>query len=405
MKFHEPLLKSIGYVINLGDSNFSFYASMVDTNECRAASTIEALAVSHFVDGKNPHFSFYPVEKKYSKMPPEEQAKSRPFQIVLSDGTRRTGVVFTVSNDKRSHYAAFRDGKYEVDEMIDVRLIEPDAEAYDALIASTNEMNEKAGLAFKYTTIRDFWERYFGKSEYEALAEEINRFNEQANEAIGFNTVVVPTELAIERFREKTGGMLRAYSYADTIPSNVYDRQVAIMRKNYIDRGLWKAMVGQRNFAISFITSEWYYKMHQLSESFDLTWVVAGYLKSVEQLLYAVIELSEGKGVSILAKDRRIGTVEFSKKNEDIIDTTLGALKGVVEHNHLLEVNGYARDNLIETINDWREKKRNGFFHKDVLQSIEQVDEIRTAAIQLYFLILGAFSIRDDQFEQLGIYL
>lgn len=45
----------------------------------------------------------------------------------------------------------------------------------------------------------------------------------------------------------------------------------------------------------------------------------------------------------------------------------------------------------------------NGFFHKDNLQTIDRVKEIRNQTLQLYFLILGGCSIGDENFIELGI--
>ena len=400
-KYHKSIRKSIGAIINLGDSSYVEYSSMVENNESRAASTIEALAVSLFTDNSDPQFSLYPVQKRYEKLPLEEQAKSRPFQIILTVDGQKTGIVFSVSSDVGKYYRSFVQDEYEVDCLIIVRLIDPDEEAYDAIIAKTNQVNEGSGLHLKHMTLKEFWVKHFGEEEYKALVVAINQFNNQAQEIIGFSTVVIPTDATIERFRETTGKMLRERTYSSLIPSDVYYSQVRIMEQNYLSQGRWKAMIGRKNFAVSFITSEWYFKMHQLTESFDLTWVAAGYLKSVEQLLYAVIELSEGTGITIRSTDRTI--IEFSKENESQIDSTLGSLKAVLEHNCLMEVNRYAREHIISTIEDWRKKKRNGYFHKDILQSISQLNEIRDAALQLYFLILGSFAISNDQLTKLGI--
>lgn len=250
-------------------------------------------------------------------------------------------------------------------------------------------------------TLKEFWVEHFGKEEYNELVFAINQFNNQAQEIIGFSTMVTPTDAAIDRFREMTGKMLRERTYSSLIPADVYNSQVRLMEQNYLVQGRWKAMIGRRNFAISFITSEWYFKMHQLTESFDLTWVAAGYLKSVEQLLYAVIELYEGTGITIRSTNRTI--IEFSKQNESQIDSTLGSLKAVLKHNGLMEVNRYAREHIINTIEDWCKKNRNGYFHKDVLQSIDRLMEIRETALQLYFLILGSFALSNDQLRNLGI--
>lgn len=161
-------------------------------------------------------------------------------------------------------------------------------------------------------------------------------------------------------------------------------------------------MIGKKNFAISFITSEWFYTMYQLTENLDLTNIVAGYLKSIEQLLFAVIQLSEDTGITIKSKGRDI--VQFSKENDDIIDTTLGSLEQVIAHNgRILDVNRYAKEYIVEAIDDWRDKQRNGYFHKHNLHDTEKVDEIREKAFQLYFLILGSCTIRDEQFVHMGI--
>lgn len=96
--------------------------------------------------------------------------------------------------------------------------------------------------------------------------------------------------------------------------------------------------------------------------------------------------------------------VQFTKENEDMVDTTLGALEQVIAHNgQILDVNKYAKEHIVSTIDDWREKQRNGYFHKHNLQSIKKVAEIRDKAIQLYFLILGSCTIKDEQLKELGI--
>ena len=103
------------------------------------------------------------------------------------------------------------------------------------------------------------------------------------------------------------------------------------------------------------------------------------------------------------SKENRI--IQYSKENEDLADTTLKALEQVISHNsQILDVNKYARDYILETIDDWRDKQRNGYFHKWNLQSVKKVNEIREKAIYLYFLILGSCTVQDDQLKELGIY-
>lgn len=134
---------------------------------------------------------------------------------------------------------------------------------------------------------------------------------------------------------------------------------------------------------------------------------MAGYLKSIEQLLFTLIGLAKGTGITILSKEkynRENRIILFTEENEDLVDTTLGALEQVIAHNgQMLDVNRYAREYIVKTIDDWRDKQRNGYFHKHNLQSVEKVSEIREKAFQLYFLLLGSCTIQDEQLEELGI--
>ena len=88
----------------------------------------------------------------------------------------------------------------------------------------------------------------------------------------------------------------------------------------------------------------------------------------------------------------------------DIIDTTLWSLEQVLRHNSsILDITGYVKRHLVDTIDDWRDKQRNGYCHQHNLHSIDKVAEIREQALYLYFLILGSCTIKDEQFALLGI--
>ena len=398
----ETYEKSIGDILSLGDSRFASYSSVVETNKLRAAKVIEDLAVSLFDMKKNKSFSLYPIDPHYRMLDPAEQKRSRPFQIVLDENGKKIGVVFCSFKDIDYYYRHLISGDYAIDSLRLVLLSDPDKFAYEILIKSVNDLNQKDNVPIERWTIREFWKKYFGKEEFERLIAHINAFNERAKEIIGFNTVVVPTAAALKKFRSTTGELLRSFSYKENIPGSVFERQVEIFYKNYIGRGLWRAMVGEANFAISFITSEWNYKMYQMTENLDLTNVVTGYLKSIEQLTWTIISLQDQKRFKIRSKPR--GLVEFSLENESIIDSTLGSLEEVIKHNSwMLVVNSYAKEYLVEAIKQWREKYRNGYFHKENLQSIQKAQDIRKQAIQLFFLILGGSAIKDQDFTKLGI--
>lgn len=67
------------------------------------------------------------------------------------------------------------------------------------------------------------------------------------------------------------------YFSPNLFPASELDK----MAENYVQNGLYKAMVGSEEFAESFRTSEWlYYSLKDLKH-FDYTAVISGYLKSV----------------------------------------------------------------------------------------------------------------------------
>ncbi len=398
IKNHEKFKNSTNSLFALGDEIFEKYASIVFTNEFRASKSIERIAVSLFTKMNYNGFQLYPIDEK---LPQREAAKNRPFQIIIKENEKKIGIIFSNFSDAGDCFRNFIDGNYKVDSIKLVILSAPDEFGKETLFTSVNKYNSQCGIAIERIPILDFWKTYFGDDECAELIEFANEFNKKSKEIIGFNTIISPTDKALEKFKSECGYMLKTYDYEKDIPESVYDNQVRIIKRNYIDRDLWKAMISNNDFAISFITSEWFYKIYMFTENLDLTNIVAGYLKSIEQLLFRVIELSKNAGITIKTKNKEV--VEFSEQTESIVDTTLWALEQVIQHNKILDVNKYAKDYLISTIDDWRENQRNGYFHKHNLHSIEKTNEIRNKAIQLYFLILGSLSIKDEQLSQLGI--
>lgn len=133
-----------GAVLSLGDSRFGSYSSMVATNEARAAKAIERIAVSLFDSNKRDYISLYPVDPRYQLMELSEQAKSRPFQIIVTEGNMKIGIVFCLSDDIGYYSEHFMDGDYLVDSLRLVLLIEPNKEVYETTITLINEYNQNA---------------------------------------------------------------------------------------------------------------------------------------------------------------------------------------------------------------------------------------------------------------------
>lgn len=151
----EDYSKAKGALLNLGDARYHSYASMVDTNEFRAVKAIERLTVSLFQQRNDPRFSFYPIDPRYSGMVPEQQAKTRPFQTILTENEVKCGIVFCVTEDENNFSAAFLDGQFKVDKLTFVKIVDPNEEWYEYIIADENRKNLKRGIQIEKVTIRE----------------------------------------------------------------------------------------------------------------------------------------------------------------------------------------------------------------------------------------------------------
>ena len=166
----------------------------------------------------------------------------------------------------------------------------------DEYISSLNRISgENYESYLRFASLKDFFDQHIKEGEYEVFKQYVDDFNEKAKNIIAYKAVVVPTKTEIDAFKTRKAEMLRNYDYESLLPADMYNGQKAILRRNYIERETYKALLGEIDFSDSFITSEWNYDVNRATGVLDQTGVVAGYLKSIEQLLYAVIKLSINK--------------------------------------------------------------------------------------------------------------
>jgi len=174
------------------------------------------------------------------------------------------------------------------------------------------------------------------------------------------------------------------------------------MMSLYINKEKYKIMLSDYDFSDSFITSEWLFEKYKPSQELDNTCIVAGYLKSIEQLLCGIIwKIAKGKKIRGLYDTYFIND---DSKNDDAIYCTLGNLIHFISNENTISViDDLYLDNLAnkqsfinylnEQLKKWKKNYRNGYFHKDNLKDLNRVKEIRDETIYLYFLILGSLKI------------
>lgn len=391
-------------LFQFSDDHFNSYRTLIEKYETNARSIIEALAVALVTKFQIPGFSLYPVDESILARCPgitASQLRSHAFELIYEKDQIRTGIIFYISGSEQ-YVRKFINGAYIVDRLMLVCIAEPDKNIYEALIEKENESFRKAGIAITYVTIKEFWTSYFGPDEYTTLLQSINEFTEKAQALIGFNTVITPTEEALDSFRKSTGDMLQAFNYTSVLPTNIAVGNISDAIAYYIKNNRWKIMLTKKNFAISFISSEWYYKMYQLTNNLDLTAIVAGYIKSVEQLLFAIFASRQ-----IPVKDIHKNMVHFSTESVQTMSITLGSLESALSHKQWMITSNIDQDayTCISTlVREWNDKYRKKLFHRENLTSLTVVDEVRNQAILLYAVLLGSIYLKRSHLSDLGYF-
>lgn len=345
-------------------------------------------------------FTLYGVEY----VPFSDDAKCSiymPFYRV--EGGKRIGYVFTYSMMKRIEWEKIRE-TYKIDGIKAVALVElgEDIETRNTIVG--NEARLSGGFV-QYLPLQELFS-LISDEEFEIYMTYVRKFNSDIKRLIGYRTIVMPSDSSIEELKRDIEGELRNMDFDRHLSKDgLYENQIEIINKNFWNRALYKALIGEASFAESFISSEWYYKNHVEFSVLEQTAIIAGYLKSVEQLLYSIVKLSEGTGKRIKKYGGdKIEYIEYCAANEPLIDSTLGSIIGYVRHySDLWDVNSYAKNYIADKLNIYRDKYRNDYFHKDNVTSVEQIEEIRNITIFIHYLLLGAMKICDSDKTKIGI--
>lgn len=265
-----------------------------------------------------------------------------------------------------------------------------------------------ASMPVATVTLREFFGTHFSAGIFDRFIVEAKRYVESAREVIGYRTVPAPTNEFLRGFRESLLEGLEedAEGFAEELRGDgLWSDQAELMRRNFVERGRLRALVGTLPFADSFVSSEWFYKVDLETDALEKTGVVSGYLKSIEQLLRHLTDLIKDEGWSISLPTRE-GFKRFplSSDCDEVDRRNLGALQfffGERANEKLFCVNNHTRRLLISKLGRWREENRNGLFHFDNLHDQDKVREIRRQTRFLYFLILGSW--RRESLTALGV--
>ena len=284
-----------------------------------------------------------------------------------------------------------------------VYLLKQTTDSYDLLAKST--LLNQGCQAYLFA---DFIRTVFGKEEMKKFNKAMLHFSEEMRDAIGYNVTQICNDKNLEDLRNQLRTDLLEFdydkvkssndssgTYSEYINDNAYGVIKTEFQKNY------SLLLGQRDFAVSFLTSEWLFRQFASVPQIDNTFIATGYFKSIEQLLWGIIFIV-GNGRNIGKDNHTVGS------NESGMDKTLGSLRYFLNdagNNDLYQsafgnATRYVRQYLNRQLDTWISNSRNGYFHKDNMPA-EEVAEIREQTYFLYLMILGSLTLSEDNTNDL----
>lgn len=203
--------------------------------------------------------------------------------------------------------------------------------------------------------------------------------------------------------------------YVGKSESPISDAQWSVINEQFIEKAFYKAVLGRRDFAQSFLTAEWLFDSMSKAGRIDYSPVAMGYFKSVEQLMWDILVLHKTEPISVKKKGAQeylpINSPDITwDKNDDPdkLDTTIGALIGAFDffkHRPRIfcqSVNDNTRDAIIIILRMFK-NLRNGYTHKDNLTDWNFIILVRDAAYVVYSLLLGGCMVPQKEYPRLNI--
>ena len=371
------------------------------------------------------------------------------FAFIISDKGKRYGYRFIDFYQDQDVNAILRQN--EVDEAFILRAWKPGRA--DKWISRENDRYVAEGQKLKAISIATFFEQYFCATEYGDFLSAIDQYLEDAREITGYKSIKYFSTMNLATQKAYLDKMLLDWQYK-SYEFKIIDRtdkrvqkflyfspnlfpttELEKMYKNYISDTLYKAMIGDQEFAESFLTSEWLFHSLKELKHFDYTAVISGYLKSVEQLLYKIVMLNVDNNCKISmssaeetikeAKKNQITTYKYKKyidtwtmipvdgkdkyKYIDLtanqvqyMDSSIGTFEYFLRYNPHILVFPERAKTIADMVSCFRTECRNGFFHTHNLSDWKIVEAVRSNAIYLYFVLLGGCIIPQTKMSDLG---
>lgn len=251
-------------------------------------------------------------------------------------------------------------------------------------------------------TLEEYFNRIAPK-EFEVFQEYIGRFNYDAEMMLGLVVSPIPTQKALQAKKEKVVAEFESFFYKTTLPSTLTSDELDFLKDRFENSGVFQ--IPSAPFVDSFVSSEWYFDLLAGTDGeMEQTAIVAGYLKAIEQFLFALM-LSKCDTLQFKLKTQKDNLIEVLKKdNKSNLLSMANNLLASIDINygkmlHEVYVNEIIGNTVQTFLHDFFTHTRNGYFHKDNIYTFKEIKEIRNRAYCAFFLLGSSFLFNVDELK------
>lgn len=205
--------------------------------------------------------------------------------------------------------------------------------------------------------------------EYDKFSEYIGRFNYDAEIMLGLTVAPITTQKELQKKWEKIKAEFDNYFFEKSLPGYITSDEINDLKIRFKSTNLLSLSSGL--FVDSFISSEWYYDLLERTDGeLEQTAIVAGYLKSIEQLLFALM-LSRSDVLKFTLFDKNTQRyAPLRPANKSSVLSMAGNLLKSIDYNYSRRLTAVYFDSVIgqkvqDFLHSFFQHTRNGYFHKD----------------------------------------
>lgn len=257
---------------------------------------------------------------------------------------------------------------------------------------------QRALDGYKVTNLLKFLKSFFNNETRKAVLNAMNAVQKSVEDLIGYSVTEICSQVSLAKFKEQKITDWAHYDYNALVGDTaVSPSKIQKLIDKFVAQKRYRILFDGNLYSDSYITSEWFYQKYASNikvTNFDMTAVVAGYFKSIEQLLDSFIVAN--------GQDK---VFEYRSGYDDVLvgDTNYKSMLGKIhkflarEENRCLfeEQDRALQKYYLNKLKTWIDNCRNGFFHKDNIGEPETLALIRQETLSLYFYTLVMYRFDD----------